>query len=174
MKNHRMKQVNQRHYMKSMGFETRVPEEIFDKTRYLAGPDEKRARLVNQLFEDPDIQAIVCARGGFGSLRMLPLVDFDIISAHPKVFVGFSDITALLAAITRRSGLVTFHGPMVTPLLPGLFFRPDGQPARLLAAIWQPCATCWEHLSKPDLMITFCCLRIAAKRLTALTAFCLK
>ncbi|MGD8723876.1 MAG: LD-carboxypeptidase, partial [Desulfobacterales bacterium] len=70
--------------------------------------------LVNQLFEEPEVRAIVCARGGFGCLRMLPLVDFDVIRSHPKIFVGFSDITALLAAITDRSGLVTFHGPMVT------------------------------------------------------------
>lgn len=102
--------------LQSMGFLTRVPEEIFDKTGYLAGSDAQRARLLNQLFEDPYVQAIVCARGGFGCLRILPLIDFDIISAHPKVFVGFSDITALLSAITGRSGLVTFHGPMVTPL----------------------------------------------------------
>ena len=102
--------------LQSMGFQTRVPDEVFDRTGYLAGSDAQRARLLNQLFEEPDVQAIVCARGGFGCLRILPLVDFDIISAHPKVFVGFSDITALLAAITRQSGLVTFHGPMVTPL----------------------------------------------------------
>jgi muramoyltetrapeptide carboxypeptidase len=102
--------------LQSMGFRTRVPDAVFDKTGYLAGSDAQRARLVNQLFKETDVQAIVCARGGFGCLRMLPLVDFDIIGAHPKVFVGFSDITALLAAITRRSGLVTFHGPMVTPL----------------------------------------------------------
>ena len=102
--------------LQSMGFQTRVPDEVYDRSGYLAGSDAQRARLVNQLFEDPNVKAIVCARGGFGCLRMLPLVDFDIISAHPKVFVGFSDITALLAAITCRSGLVTFHGPMVTPL----------------------------------------------------------
>lgn len=102
--------------MQSMGFQTRVPNEVFGKTRYLAGSDAQRAQLVNQLFEDPDVQAIVCARGGYGCLRMLPLVDFNIIRTHPKIFVGYSDITALLAAITHRSGLVTFHGPMVTTL----------------------------------------------------------
>ena len=102
--------------LKSMGFHARVPEEIYDKTRYLAGSDAQRARLVNLFFKDPDVRAIVCARGGFGSLRMLPLVDFDIIRTHPKIFVGYSDITALLTAITSQSGLVTFHGPMVTTL----------------------------------------------------------
>ena len=102
--------------LKSMGFHTRVPDEIFDKTGYLAGSDAQRAELVNQLFKDSDVKAIVCARGGFGCLRMLPLVDFDIIRTHPKIFVGFSDVTALLTAITIQSGLVTFHGPMVTTL----------------------------------------------------------
>ena len=102
--------------LESMGFRTFVPDEIFENNRYLAGSDSQRAQLVNQLFKDPDVQAIVCARGGFGCLRMLPLVDFDIIRTHPKIFVGCSDITALLTAITARSGLVTFHGPMVTTL----------------------------------------------------------
>ncbi len=102
--------------LESMGFQTRVPDEVYDKSGYLAGSDVQRARLVDQLFKDPDVQAIVCARGGFGCLRMLPLVDFDIIRTHPKIFVGYSDVTALLAAIISRSGLVTFHGPMVTPL----------------------------------------------------------
>lgn len=102
--------------LKSMGFHTRAPDEIYDKAGYLAGSDAQRAQLVNRLFKDPDVQAIVCARGGYGSLRMLPLVDFDIIQAHPKIFVGYSDITALLTAITSQSGLVTFHGPMVTTL----------------------------------------------------------
>ena len=102
--------------LEAMGFQTRVPDEIFDRTGYLAGTDQQRARLVLRLFEDPDVQALICARGGFGCLRMLPLVDFDIIRSHPKIFVGYSDITALLAAITHHTGLVTFHGPMVTPL----------------------------------------------------------
>ena len=102
--------------LQAMGFQTRVPDEVYDKTGYLAGSDELRAQLITQLFIDPEVHAIVCARGGFGCLRMLPLVDFDIIRTHPKIFVGFSDVTALLSAIMTRSGLVTFHGPMVTPL----------------------------------------------------------
>ena len=102
--------------VESLGFRTRVSDEIFDKTGYLAGNDAQRARLVNRLFKDPTINAIVCARGGFGSLRILPLVDFDVIRKNPKVFIGFSDITALLTAITTRGGLVSFHGPVVTTL----------------------------------------------------------
>ena len=102
--------------VESLGFRTLVNDEIFEKTGYLAGTDAQRAQLVNRLFKDPEVQAIVCARGGFGSLRILPLVDFDVVRENPKVFIGFSDITALLAAIKARSGLVTFHGPMVTTL----------------------------------------------------------
>ena len=102
--------------MESMGFQILVSDEIFEKTGYLAGNDTRRARLVNQLFKDPAVNAIVCARGGFGSFRILPLVDFDAIRENPKVFIGFSDITALLTAITTRSELVSFHGPVVTTL----------------------------------------------------------
>ena len=102
--------------MESLGFRTRVSDEIFEKTGYLAGNDAQRAQLVNRLFKDPAIDAIVCARGGFGCLRILPLVDFDVIRENPKVFIGFSDITALLTSITTRSGLVSFHGPVVTTL----------------------------------------------------------
>jgi muramoyltetrapeptide carboxypeptidase len=104
------------HVLQSMGFQTRVPEEIFEKRGYLAGSDENRAGLVMRLFEDPGVNALVCARGGFGSLRTLPLLDFDTIRQNPKVIVGHSDMTALLAAITAKSGLVTFHGPLVTTL----------------------------------------------------------
>ena len=102
--------------VESMGFRTRVNDGIFEKAGYLAGNDVHRARLVNQLFREATINAIFCARGGFGSLRILPLVDYDLIRENPKVFIGFSDITALLTAITTRSGLISFHGPVVTTL----------------------------------------------------------
>jgi muramoyltetrapeptide carboxypeptidase len=104
------------HILQSMGFQTRLPDGIFEKNGYLAGSDLHRAGLVMRLFEDQSVNALVCAKGGFGSLRILPLLDFDIIRQNPKVFVGHSDITALLAAITAQSGLVTFHGPVVTTL----------------------------------------------------------
>ena len=100
----------------SMGFRTLVPDEIFENNRYLAGSDMHRAKLVSRVFQDPTVDAIVCAKGGFGSLRILPLLDFDVMRTNPKVFIGHSDITALLTAITAKTGLVTFHGPVVTTL----------------------------------------------------------
>lgn len=102
--------------LKKMGFEVAIPEMIFAKKRYLAGTDENRADVLNRLFADPSIQAIMCARGGFGSMRLLPFVDFDIIRQNPKFFAGFSDISALLNVIFEKTRLVTFHAPVVTSL----------------------------------------------------------
>jgi muramoyltetrapeptide carboxypeptidase len=102
--------------LKSMGFRPFVPDGIFKKAGYLAGSDAHRAKLVAQLFKDPSVNAIVCAKGGYGCLRILPFLDFDVMRENPKVFIGHSDITALLAAITSQTGLVTFHGPVVTTL----------------------------------------------------------
>lgn len=102
--------------LKRMGFEVFIPERLFESKGYLAGPDLHRAALVNQLFADASINAIMCARGGYGSMRLLPLLDYDIIENNPKVFLGFSDVSAILAALLSRCGLVGFHGPMVTTL----------------------------------------------------------
>lgn len=102
--------------LESMGFRTFVPDDLFKKNGYLAGTDSHRADLVNRLFADSSIQAIACARGGFGSLRMLSLLDFQTIVEKPKIFIGFSDISAVLSALYTRCGLVTFHGPTVASL----------------------------------------------------------
>ncbi len=102
--------------LETMGFQVKVPEGIFAQKTYLAGSDEHRAKLLTALFKDPAVQAIFCVRGGYGSARILPLLDFEEIAAHSKIFVGFSDITILLAAFYHKFGLVTFHGPLVTTL----------------------------------------------------------
>lgn len=102
--------------LESLGFGVRIPEEIFKKQGYHAGSEAERATLLMALFRDDSIRAILCARGGFGSMKLLPLLDFETIARHPKVLVGFSDISALLLAVLRKSGLVTFHGPLVTTL----------------------------------------------------------
>ena len=102
--------------LEAMGFRTSFSDDLFIKKGYLAGSDNHRAELVNRFFADKKIKAIVCARGGFGSLRILPLLDYEAIQKNPKIFVGFSDISALLSALYTKCGLVTFHGPMVTTL----------------------------------------------------------
>ncbi len=100
--------------LESMGFKTYCPEGIFNKNGYLAGGDESRAAVLNDLFADSRIKAIICARGGFGSMRILYLLDYDIICKNPKIFAGYSDATALLSFLYEKCRLVTLHGPMVT------------------------------------------------------------
>jgi muramoyltetrapeptide carboxypeptidase len=99
-----------------MGFSVFTPPGLLDASGYLAGSDQHRAGFINQLFADKRIDAIICARGGYGSIRVLPLLDYQAIADNPKVFIGFSDITALLTVLAERSGLATFHGPVVTSL----------------------------------------------------------
>lgn len=79
-----------------------------------AGSAEDRAADIMAMFVDTSIDAIICARGGYGGNRVLPLLDYDVIRRNPKIFMGYSDITGFLASIAQQSGLVTFHGPMLT------------------------------------------------------------
>ena len=89
---------------------------LFDRLNYLAGPDHDRLSDLHQMFSDPDIKAIFCARGGYGSARLLKEIDFSMIRDNPKIFVGFSDVTALLIALYKECGLVTIHGPTLSNL----------------------------------------------------------
>ncbi len=101
-----------------MGFRVRYSEAIFDSTGYLAGPDEKRVEELMHAFEDPDVQAIVPLRGGYGCARLVPQIDQKRMRGHGKIFMGFSDLTTLHLYFRRRFGWVTFHGPMaISPAL---------------------------------------------------------
>jgi muramoyltetrapeptide carboxypeptidase len=102
--------------LEQMGFAVHVPEEVFKREGFLAGPDEVRAGVLNALFADPAIHGIVCARGGYGATRVLPYLNWEVIRCHPKVFMGFSDITVLHWALLEKTRMVTFHGPMGTTL----------------------------------------------------------
>lgn len=102
--------------LQGMGFEVVVPEGVFARRRHLAGTDAERAALFERLWLDDRIDAIMCARGGYGCLRILPLLDYPAMSARPKALIGFSDITALLAAVMERCAVATYHGPLVTTL----------------------------------------------------------
>ena len=102
--------------LESMGYQVQIPEGLFARNGYLAGSDTGRASLLMGLFEDDSISAIFCARGGFGSMRLLPLLDFETICSRPRILMGFSDITALLIVMNNWCRTVTFHGPLVTTL----------------------------------------------------------
>jgi muramoyltetrapeptide carboxypeptidase len=84
------------------------------KDNKCAGTAQERAADIMAMFEDKSIEAIICARGGYGGNRVLPLLDYDIIRQNPKIFVGYSDITGFLTSMAQKSGLVTFHGPMLS------------------------------------------------------------
>ncbi|MCD4675367.1 MAG: LD-carboxypeptidase [Desulfobacula sp.] len=101
------------HVLKKMGFKVKVPEEIFKKKRYLAGDDVLRANVINQLFSDPDIDGVICARGGFGAMKILDYLDWNTIKQNIKPFIGFSDNTAILLSIMDKTGISVIHGPNV-------------------------------------------------------------
>lgn len=95
----------------SLGLVPKVMPSAARQTMYLAGTDAERAADLNAAFRDPSVDAIWCVRGGYGSGRLLPLLDWEAIRKHPKALMGYSDITALLNPIFARTGLVTFHAP---------------------------------------------------------------
>lgn len=99
--------------IQALGFRVHYTPRVFEKYRYLAGTDTARAAELNALFANPDIKAIFCCRGGYGAQRLLPYLDAATIHAHPKIFVGSSDLTSLLLYLSSRCRLVTFHGPVV-------------------------------------------------------------
>ncbi len=80
---------------------------------YLGGTVEDRVEDLHAMFRDPEVKAVFAIRGGYGASQLLDRIDYDLIRANPKIFLGYSDITALHLAIQKRSGLVTFHGPVV-------------------------------------------------------------
>lgn len=103
-----------RESMQALGFEVVISDHVTAQWGYFAGSDELRAKEVNRMFANPDIDGIICARGGWGCSRILPYLDFETIEQNPKVIVGYSDVTSLLLAINAKTGLITFHGPVGT------------------------------------------------------------
>ncbi len=98
--------------LEEMGFRVYYTKRILNRTGYLGGSDVDRADDLNEMFADKNISAIMCARGGYGCARILPLLDYDLIKKNPKIIIGYSDITSLLYGIYARTGLVGFHGPV--------------------------------------------------------------
>lgn len=101
-----------RQWMAARGYGLRVFPGVGQREGYLAGSDEVRLNDLHEAFADPAIDAIFCLRGGYGTPRLLDRLDFSLLRANPKPFVGYSDITALHLAIHRYAGFVTFHGPL--------------------------------------------------------------
>ncbi|WP_296254689.1 MULTISPECIES: S66 peptidase family protein [unclassified Pseudomonas] len=108
--------------LSSWGLRPRVYPHALDAEHYLAGGDATRAADLNDALADPDIRAVLCTRGGYGVQRILEHLDYDAVRRDPKLVVGFSDITALHAALWSHAGLVTIHGPVAAQLERGGLF----------------------------------------------------
>lgn len=103
-------------FIQSLGYGVRLGRSVGAHWGYLAGTDELRARDIHEAFADEDIKAILCLRGGYGATRILPLLDYELIASHPKLFIGFSDITALHAAFLQQCHMATIHCAMAMSL----------------------------------------------------------
>ena len=101
--------------VENMGYKTKLADNL-DKVfaGYMAGDGDERAKWVNKMFADPEVDAIFCVRGGDGSSRLMPYLDYEIIKANPKIFVGYSDVTNIHMALNQICGMVSFHGPMIS------------------------------------------------------------
>jgi muramoyltetrapeptide carboxypeptidase len=100
-----------RESLEGLGLKVRIGAHVLARHGYLSGTDKERAADINRFFADDSVRAVLPIRGGWGSSRVLPHLDFEVIRRNPKVVLGYSDITALHLAIHARTGLVTFHGP---------------------------------------------------------------
>jgi muramoyltetrapeptide carboxypeptidase len=99
-------------YLEKLGYRVEVGKNVGKRYYYLAGNDAERLEDLHTMFENKKIKAIFCLRGGYGTVRLLPQINYDLIKKNPKIFVGYSDITALQMAFLAKVNLVTFAGPM--------------------------------------------------------------
>lgn len=100
--------------LSDLGFQVTFSERLTLQNGYFSGTDAQRAEDLMEMFEREDVDAIMCVRGGYGCARILPLLDYNIIRKNPKILIGYSDVTALLYGIFKKTGLITFHGPVAT------------------------------------------------------------
>lgn len=107
--------------LSQMGFRVVVGKNCHSQYGYLTAEDKLRAEELNSMFANKDIDGIICLRGGYGTPRILDLLDYELIKNNPKVFVGYSDITSLHIALNKYADLVTFHGPMAASDIAGDF-----------------------------------------------------
>lgn len=105
--------------VKKNGYKILLSPNLYKKKAYLAGNDDSRLDDLLAMFSNKNVKAIFCARGGYGAIRLIDRIDYDVIRKNPKIIAGYSDITALLFAIFKNTGLVTFHGPVLRDLTRG-------------------------------------------------------
>lgn len=97
------------------GYKVKISDTVYSRKNYLCADDDTRAQELNKFFADKEISAIVSARGGYGAIRIINKIDYNIIKNNPKIFAGYSDITALQLMIYKKTGLITYNSPMAYP-----------------------------------------------------------
>ena len=102
------------HFLEELGLNYKMGKHVYNLNGYLAGTDQERVKDFHDMFEDKEVDAIICARGGYGSARFAQQIDYQLIAENPKIFWGYSDITYLHTAIGNFSNIATFHGPMLS------------------------------------------------------------
>jgi muramoyltetrapeptide carboxypeptidase len=146
-----------REIAESLGYKVVMGKNVNKIYGYLAGSDKERADDINEMFARSDVKAVLPIQGGWGSMRILPYLDFELIRKNPKVFVGFSDITTLLLAFYKFAGLVTFHGPNVrytfNEYVSDYYFRVLSSTAPL-GLLKQPPLPAGETVEKENRIIT--------------------
>lgn len=100
-------------FFENKGYKVKLSDNVYSKNRYLAGSDSERLDALHKMFSDKSVNAIICLRGGYGAIRLINKIDYDLIRQNPKIFCGYSDITALNAMFLKRAGFATFSGPMI-------------------------------------------------------------
>ncbi|HEV2115964.1 MAG TPA: LD-carboxypeptidase [Terriglobales bacterium] len=125
--------------LRRLGYKPFYQDSILDRDLYFAGSTRRRARELEEMFERDEVRAIICARGGYGTNYLLQELDLAKLKRHPKIFVGYSDVTTLLTWFSSAAGLVTFHGPMVTKdfAVPDGVHLPSWNAALTAAAPWE-------------------------------------
>ncbi len=100
-------------YFENLGYKVNLGKNVLKRNKYLAGTDEERLNDLHNAFEDKEVNAIIALRGGYGAIRLVNKIDYNIIRKNPKIFAGYSDITALSAMMLKHAGLVTYSAPMI-------------------------------------------------------------
>ena len=138
--------------LRTWGYHVRVGEHVRARRRYCAGEPSVRAADLEAMFRAPDVDAVMCARGGFGTAQVLPFLDPNLFNANPKLVCGYSDVSPLLGFLVERCGLVAMHGPMVaSDLAKGLTERAAERLRTMLAAPGTPWSEAVPEVLVPGL-----------------------
>ncbi|QVY61878.1 S66 peptidase family protein [Cytobacillus gottheilii] len=140
-------------FLEQLGLKYKVGNHVYAQNGYLAGEDEERLKDLHEMFLDQEVKAIFCAGGGYGTARIAAQIDYELIRNHPKIFWGYSDITFLHTAIRQKTGLVTFHGPMLASDLGKE--HADELSKQYVSQLFEPQELRYpEHLSKLETIVS--------------------